>query len=224
MAKSKANLGKALEQKLSKTKMCIHFEKNQCKYGEDCTFAHSEEELQPGLDLKKTRLCKAFERGKCNKDNCPFAHGEDELRAAGASAENEEFVPDSEAANSVGSAGHPHSCGLPCKYFWKPRGCKDGTACDRCHICRWTAAAGNAGKKKRAREDGDAGSVAEPEAKRRKPAAAPPKPNELSAEELADIEDILDEKGNSCPIWLQDERRRAYHERKGRGKGGYPHH
>lgn len=38
---------------------------------------------------------------------------------------------------SKGSAGHPDSCGLPCKYHWKPRGCKDGAACARCHLCPW---------------------------------------------------------------------------------------
>lgn len=38
---------------------------------------------------------------------------------------------------SRGSAGHPDGCGLPCKYHWKPRGCKDGAACARCHLCPW---------------------------------------------------------------------------------------
>mmetsp|Transcript_8730 Transcript_8730/g.27066 ORF Transcript_8730/g.27066 Transcript_8730/m.27066 type:complete len:351 (+) Transcript_8730:92-1144(+) len=40
-------------------------------------------------------------------------------------------------APSRGSSGHPDSCGLPCKYFWKPRGCKDGASCVRCHLCPW---------------------------------------------------------------------------------------
>jgi hypothetical protein len=39
---------------------------------------------------------------------------------------------------SVGSVGHPHCCGEPCKYASKPRGCKDGAQCKRCHICKWT--------------------------------------------------------------------------------------
>lgn len=38
---------------------------------------------------------------------------------------------------SVGSVGHPTSCGLPCKYAKKARGCKDGSLCERCHICPW---------------------------------------------------------------------------------------
>lgn len=36
---------------------------------------------------------------------------------------------------SKGTIGHPHSCGEGCKYFPKPRGCKDGANCDHCHIC-----------------------------------------------------------------------------------------
>ncbi|CAE7463356.1 unnamed protein product, partial [Symbiodinium sp. CCMP2456] len=46
---------------------------------------------------------------------------------------------------SIGSIGHPFSCGPPCKYNSKPKGCKDGLLCDHCHLCRWkrhTAGAG----------------------------------------------------------------------------------
>lgn len=38
---------------------------------------------------------------------------------------------------SVGSAGHPDSCGPACKYASKPKGCKDGRLCGHCHLCRW---------------------------------------------------------------------------------------
>jgi hypothetical protein len=38
---------------------------------------------------------------------------------------------------SCGSVGHPHSCNEPCKYTRKKRGCKDGFACTRCHLCTW---------------------------------------------------------------------------------------
>jgi len=41
---------------------------------------------------------------------------------------------------SLGSYGHPHNCAGGCKYAWKPRGCKDGPMCTRCHICPWTRA------------------------------------------------------------------------------------
>lgn len=42
-------------------------------------------------------------------------------------------------APTVGSMGHPSFCGLACKYARKPRGCKDGAFCDRCHLCPWVA-------------------------------------------------------------------------------------
>mmetsp|Transcript_46736 Transcript_46736/g.111149 ORF Transcript_46736/g.111149 Transcript_46736/m.111149 type:complete len:283 (-) Transcript_46736:163-1011(-) len=38
---------------------------------------------------------------------------------------------------SVGSIGHPYTCNLPCKYFKRQRGCKDGANCTRCHVCPW---------------------------------------------------------------------------------------
>jgi len=40
---------------------------------------------------------------------------------------------------SVGSVGHPNSCALPCKFFRRARGCKDGKHCTRCHVCAWRA-------------------------------------------------------------------------------------
>jgi len=39
---------------------------------------------------------------------------------------------------SIGSMGHPYSCGPACKYAMKAKGCKDGAMCDHCHLCRWT--------------------------------------------------------------------------------------
>lgn len=39
---------------------------------------------------------------------------------------------------SVGSIGHPFKCALACKYATKANGCKDGHACVRCHMCRWS--------------------------------------------------------------------------------------
>lgn len=41
---------------------------------------------------------------------------------------------------SVGSLGHPLSCAPACKYVWRSRGCKEGFACTRCHICRYARA------------------------------------------------------------------------------------
>jgi len=38
---------------------------------------------------------------------------------------------------SHGSVGHPLTCAAPCKYARKKNGCKDGSNCDRCHLCEW---------------------------------------------------------------------------------------
>mmetsp|Transcript_60928 Transcript_60928/g.122145 ORF Transcript_60928/g.122145 Transcript_60928/m.122145 type:complete len:244 (+) Transcript_60928:118-849(+) len=40
---------------------------------------------------------------------------------------------------SCGSVGHPHACAMACKYVLKPRGCKDGSSCNRCHLCKWSS-------------------------------------------------------------------------------------
>eukprot|EP00930_Biecheleria_cincta_P030226 TRINITY_DN20941_c0_g1_i1.p1 TRINITY_DN20941_c0_g1~~TRINITY_DN20941_c0_g1_i1.p1 ORF type:complete len:190 (-),score=25.71 TRINITY_DN20941_c0_g1_i1:214-783(-) len=40
-------------------------------------------------------------------------------------------------APSIGSNGHPYNCQDACKYASRPRGCKDGEACSRCHVCKW---------------------------------------------------------------------------------------
>jgi len=42
---------------------------------------------------------------------------------------------------SLGSEGHPFSCGPACKYASKGKGCKDGANCDHCHLCKWKKAA-----------------------------------------------------------------------------------
>jgi hypothetical protein len=39
---------------------------------------------------------------------------------------------------SQGSVGHPLTCASACKYHGKLRGCKEGAACSRCHLCKWT--------------------------------------------------------------------------------------
>eukprot|EP00928_Gymnodinium_smaydae_P062962 TRINITY_DN4667_c0_g5_i1.p1 TRINITY_DN4667_c0_g5~~TRINITY_DN4667_c0_g5_i1.p1 ORF type:complete len:335 (-),score=53.80 TRINITY_DN4667_c0_g5_i1:54-1058(-) len=41
-------------------------------------------------------------------------------------------------APSLGSIGHPVNCRRACKYFGKRRGCKEGSKCERCHLCPWT--------------------------------------------------------------------------------------
>ncbi|CAE8587037.1 unnamed protein product [Polarella glacialis] len=38
---------------------------------------------------------------------------------------------------SLGSLGHPDTCATGCKWAMKPRGCKDGSQFDHCHLCEW---------------------------------------------------------------------------------------
>jgi len=70
-----------LTSQLRKTKICTYHLRGTCQYGSDCAFAHSCTELQSTPDLRKTRLCEAFEAGKCTNGKCSFAHGEEELRS-----------------------------------------------------------------------------------------------------------------------------------------------
>jgi len=71
-----------LASQLRKTKMCVYHLKGSCQYGDRCTFAHSCVEMQSVPDLRKTRLCQAYEQGGCNNKDCGFAHGDEELRSA----------------------------------------------------------------------------------------------------------------------------------------------
>jgi hypothetical protein len=59
----------------------VYHLKGACQYGSDCAFAHSCTELQSTPDLRKTRLCQAFDAGGCDNPDCSFAHGEEELRS-----------------------------------------------------------------------------------------------------------------------------------------------
>jgi len=38
---------------------------------------------------------------------------------------------------SVGTLGHPQSCGPPCRYVRRKGGCRDGANCPNCHACHW---------------------------------------------------------------------------------------
>lgn len=72
----------SLLNQLHKTKMCAFHRSGECRYGSECSWAHSEEELKILPDLRKTRLCAAFqERGRCDDPRCAFAHGEEDLRS-----------------------------------------------------------------------------------------------------------------------------------------------
>jgi len=46
-------------------------------------------------------------------------------------------LPSISVADSVGSVGHPHSCGKSCKYVRRKTGCTNGSQCLDCHQCQW---------------------------------------------------------------------------------------
>lgn len=60
-----------------KTKMCPRLE--NCPLGKNCSFAHSDQELRPLPQFKKTAVCYNYRRGKCFDPDCRFAHGEEEM-------------------------------------------------------------------------------------------------------------------------------------------------
>lgn len=60
-----------------KTKMCPKLE--SCTLGKNCSFAHSDRELRPLPEFKKTAICYNYRRGKCFNPDCKFAHGEEDM-------------------------------------------------------------------------------------------------------------------------------------------------
>lgn len=68
------------------------------------------------------------------------ARPDDAGRGAEAGQDAQESGNGEVAWPSRGSAGHPFACGQACKYNSKTRGCKDGTSCNRCHLCKWVSA------------------------------------------------------------------------------------
>jgi len=64
------------------TRMCKHFRTKRCFMGNNCNFAHSEEELRVRPNLEGTGLCYQFmSKGHCKRGaDCTFAHGKKELR------------------------------------------------------------------------------------------------------------------------------------------------
>jgi len=56
-------------------------------------------------------------------------------------------APEPDPTWSVGTLGHPLACAEACKYANKKRGCKDGAACVRCHVCKWTTSKAKKGQR-----------------------------------------------------------------------------
>ncbi|KAF4704419.1 hypothetical protein FOZ62_026522 [Perkinsus olseni] len=65
----------------AKIRLCKFYEHGLCWHGDDCAYAHGDEELRRPPDLRKTKLCHQFRLGRCSQDSdCQYAHGRSELR------------------------------------------------------------------------------------------------------------------------------------------------
>lgn len=93
---------------LHKTKLCVYSVQGSCRLGSKCSFAHTAAEVQDAPNLYKTQLCAKFQEGKCTNENCPFAHGEEELRMS------------------------PNFKNKLCKWFAKGK-CRNGDECGFAH-------------------------------------------------------------------------------------------
>lgn len=77
-----SNRQTCLNSQLRKTKFCSYHLKGLCRFGTNCSFAHSGSELQATPDLHQTKLCPKSTEGRvCTDPGCTFAHSEDELRS-----------------------------------------------------------------------------------------------------------------------------------------------
>lgn len=62
-------------------RMCPHFPLGKCVKGDNCSFAHSDEQLVHVVPLRKTLLCRDWQLYKCpnTMEECRFSHGEFDL-------------------------------------------------------------------------------------------------------------------------------------------------
>jgi len=93
-----------------------------------------------GFDRHASEDSPADGRGEDKHDESEAAGEKDtDIPSLGEDASSQSEGSFEEPWPSCGSAGHPTSCGPPCKYNTKPKGCKDGPSCNHCHLCRWSA-------------------------------------------------------------------------------------
>ena len=85
IASSENSSQERYKQQFFKTTLCKYYFEGTCKKGEQCSHAHSPDELQVKPVLSKTRMCKKILRlGNCNDPQCTFAHDIGELVSANA--------------------------------------------------------------------------------------------------------------------------------------------
>lgn len=88
-----------------------------CRYGSQCQWCHEcSVDIQVYADTWKCHPCR------------PDAEA---VRCLPTSAADEPFP-------SVGSIGHPWTCGEACRDHRRERGCRKGILCDYCHLCHWS--------------------------------------------------------------------------------------
>jgi len=88
------------------------------------------------IHLKLEQLCLQTkgQEAEASGSTTTATSGEDSVLGAVSSISPPLFGED---VPTVGSIGHPFSCSSACKYHSKPKGCKDGRCCVRCHLCSW---------------------------------------------------------------------------------------
>eukprot|EP00929_Paragymnodinium_shiwhaense_P087596 TRINITY_DN47735_c0_g1_i1.p1 TRINITY_DN47735_c0_g1~~TRINITY_DN47735_c0_g1_i1.p1 ORF type:complete len:289 (+),score=39.27 TRINITY_DN47735_c0_g1_i1:181-1047(+) len=84
-AMDKPKQGKARKRLVSacaRTRMCKYYLEGICKQGDNCSFAHSSDELRDQPNMQQTRLCKYWMvTGTCASGaSCSYAHGANNLR------------------------------------------------------------------------------------------------------------------------------------------------
>lgn len=79
---------------LHKTKLCRAFLQGHCREGENCVYAHGDEDLRVTEGIYKTQMCNFYERGYCKKgDRCNHAHGKSDLRLPSKATEAVKLAP-----------------------------------------------------------------------------------------------------------------------------------
>lgn len=107
-----------------------------------CKYVWRKQGCRDGADCPNCHYCKWQRRPK-EESESPTLEGLDSMLVnipppPGLTPMQPMEAKPQENLSSLGSLGHPYSCGLACKYVGKAKGCKDGTLCPNCHLCRWS--------------------------------------------------------------------------------------
>jgi len=67
----------------------------------------------------------------------PSSLGGDVCQVCDVPAKQQDEQQTNQQQLSLGSIGHPHSCGAACRFVKRKSGCRDGIHCTSCHLCFW---------------------------------------------------------------------------------------